>query len=265
MEVVVKEIVVPKNVHRIHLEPLGDIHIGSRLFDRQKFLERLNAIKNDRTRYWLGMGDYIDNIRPYKGGTIDKRWNYSVIDREYMTPEEQLTAFVNLVKPIANKCLGLLWGNHEWNTIDYDEFNERVCRRLGVPFLGSMAFVQLRIRRQDVKRTVIIWACHGSYAGMRRGGAVNRLEELSAKYDADIYLHAHTHYKDFFPGEGYGLDENGNLITWNKMYALTGTFMRQHVVGIESYHERHPSLRVSRLGTITIGIDIETGKLHGFE
>ena len=94
-----------------HIEPLGDIHVGNPACDEQKFIQRVEAIKKDKNRYWIGMGDYVDNIRPWKRGVVDKRWETNLLagEADWVAQWER---FVEIVEPITNKCLGFLWGNH---------------------------------------------------------------------------------------------------------------------------------------------------------
>ncbi|MEM4300357.1 MAG: metallophosphoesterase [Candidatus Caldarchaeum sp.] len=268
MEVRVINVKIPRKHKRLHLEPLGDLHIGSPAFDKQKFLERVKAIARDPDRYTIIMGDIIDNVRPYRRGVVDKRFTFHGVDRSVMTPTEQIRLFHDYVNPIKHKILGVLWGNHEFTTMEYDEFRETVCRLPDgtvLPFLGSMCFLRLVVSNGAMTRSWNVWACHGSYGGMKRGGAINRLEDLSLQYDADVYLHAHTHLKEFSVASAWTITPDGGLDEWRRIYVLTGTFMRKHVVGFDSYSEKRPSLLQSRVGTITVVFDLETGKTHAIE
>ncbi|MEM2921136.1 MAG: metallophosphoesterase [Candidatus Bathyarchaeia archaeon] len=259
---------IPPKHNRLYLEPIGDLHIGSPAFDQEKFQERIRAIAREPNRYTIIMGDIIDNIRPYKRGDVDKRFTYHGIDRRAMTPMEQIELFHEFIKPIKNKILGVLWGNHEYSTMEYDEFRNVVCRLSDgttLPFLGSMCFLKLTITNTKKTRSWTIWACHGSYSGMKRGGAINRLEDLSLQYNADVYLHAHTHLKEFAVASAWTINNNGQLDEWRRIYVMTGTFMRKHTVGFDGYSEKRPNMLQSRVGTITVMFDLESGKTHAFE
>lgn len=43
---------------------IGDVHIGSKNFNKKAFEKMINKIKNDRNAKWIGIGDYIDSIVP---------------------------------------------------------------------------------------------------------------------------------------------------------------------------------------------------------
>lgn len=249
------------------LEPHGDHQIGSKLVDYNKIEERVNALKNEKNRYTIIMGDIIDNINAYAGGTIDRRWSVDVVDNDLDTVEKQSDKFSELYSPVKDKILGILSGNHEWKTIDRYRFEKEFCKPLGVPYLGYMCMLHLSFthKKQPIGEFEV-WACHGSYAGMQVGGGINRLKQLSAQYRADIYLHAHTHDKMFYTDFQYYHDKKHNdIVTATKLYLMTGTFQKSHVKGVDSYIERSPKPRTSKVGTLTIDLDPLNNKIHVHE
>ena len=241
----------------LHIEPLGDFHVGSPHTDLDRIRDRVEAIRAEPDRYWIGMGDYIESIGPYRRGVVDKRWMEWLARHGLQTPLQQLDEFFKLVEPIKKKCLGLIIGNHDYTVLDPGDLKLEFENR-GYIFLGPMAFIKIEVvKNGKLRRSDWIWACHGSYAGMRQGGAVNRLEDLSRKYYADVYLHAHTHAKNFWKGIRYiPQADPPKLIEKTMIYVLTGCFVREHVVNDFSYTEIRPSPRTVRLGTITVGFPI---------
>ena len=254
----------------LFIEPLGDLHIGNPGFNEERFMRRVNFIRRTRQkRFWIGMGDYIENIRPYANGFVDRRWSTEVLLGE-PDWDEQIRRFVDMVRPIRRKCLGLLWGNHEWKTMTSKEFEDRFCKPLKVDFLGSRAYIILRIKhKKKILGEYAIFAIHGSYAGYRLGGAFNRLQDLARIYDADIYLMGHTHAKGFQPDIRISVefDRNGNPVVVKRpvIYGLTGCFLDPFCLEVDGYMDRKPTPRSVRLGSITIGIDPWEGKLHGYD
>jgi hypothetical protein len=252
----------------LNIEPLGDIHYGNPAFMVDKFKERVDAIMSDPNRLWIGMGDYIDNVRPYRGGTVDKRWTTEVF-RGVADWDEQLRGVLDLFEPIKNKCIGLLWGNHEWATMTSREFEDRVCWPLSVDFLGSRCFIILRIRNgKKLVGEYSIFAIHGHYVGNRVGGALNRIQDLARVYDADIYLMGHTHSKAFQTEYRIYVEYRGGkykIVERPILYALTGGFLNPNSLEVEQYFDKNPQPRSIRVGTITVGVDPWRGKIHGFE
>ena len=253
----------------IYIEPLGDMHIGSLGFDEQKLLSRIEVIKKDRNRYWIGMGDYIDAISPWKKGYIDKRFDEAVYRSDYPTISRQIEKFISLVKPISRKCLGLLWGNHEWDKMEQEDFVRDFCSPLGVPFLGSRCFVNLNIKKKGrLLGNWWIFAIHGKWGGERKGGAINKFDLLPRFIDADIYLMAHTHIKAVMPESRIVpvfRDGKVEIVEKDLIFAFTGGFLKQYVIGEDTYMDKAGFPKNFRTGTITVGIDPERGKLHGFD
>ena len=115
----------------IHLEPLGDIHLGNLGCDIDKYERRIKHIAKSPNTYTIGMGDYIDNISAYAGGIVDKRWNPETVDRRMLTTEEQTERFLESWRPLVDKTIGgLLAGNHEWKTINQKRFITDFCNYL---------------------------------------------------------------------------------------------------------------------------------------
>ena len=94
--------------------PIGDIHIGAAGCDEDLLRDTVKFIKSKRNAYWIGMGDYIDAIN-----MSDPRF-----DAKTLAPwikmvnladlaGAQLERFIEILSPIADKCLCMLTGNHE--------------------------------------------------------------------------------------------------------------------------------------------------------
>ena len=257
-----------KRGEKIYIEPLGDIHYGHPACDLKRLRSRVNAIRDDPHRYWIGMGDYIENIRPYRPGRVDMRWNTEILKGE-PDWDLQIRGIVEELKPIAHKCFGLLWGNHEWANMTGMEFEDRLCNPLGAKFLGSSAFILMRILcDKKLVGEYVIFATHGNYSGSKVGGAINRMQDLSSVYDADIYLMGHVHTKAIHRDEKISVGVvRGKPVVMKRtvIYGLTGCFLNSYQKGVETYVDRKPMLRNFKMGTITIGIDPWEGKLHGYD
>jgi len=246
----------------IFLEPLGDIHVGNPGFVEEKLLKRIKVIKEEKNRYWIGMGDYIEAIYPTAGGVTDKRFTHKHIDRRFLTPEDQINHIAKLFEPIKNKCLGLLTGNHEWKLEDrYGiEVTRMIAEKLGVDALGPMAFITLHLN--GMKNPVVIFALHGHYTGRKTGGALNNITDLASWFDADVYLMGHVH-KRLVHKEDLITVRGGEIIQSSRIFCLTGSFLRSYSLGVETYAERK-ALPPGRIGTITVRIDND-GEIWGLE
>jgi len=250
----------------INIRPLGDIHIGNLGCDENKFIKSLEFIEKNDDHYTIGMGDYIDNVMAYAGGTIDKRWNPETMNRQTLTTEEQIDKFVQLWHKVQDKSLGLHAGNHEWKTINQRRFIKDFCEPLDQRYLGRMAYTLLKFKHKDeIIRNYLILSMHGGYAGMMAGGAVNRMKMIAGDFDFDLVLMGHNHDTWTRTGVRMGYDERtNNAIEKKVIYANTGTFLRGYEKNVDSYVEINPR-EAKRVGTITITFNAYTGEMFSHD
>jgi hypothetical protein len=121
-----------------------------------------------------------------------------------LMPMEQLNHCVKIFEPIKDKILAVLPGNHENRVYKSDgvDITEIMCAQLGIPERYSpttaLLFVRFGKGFHNRRQLYTIYCTHGSGGGRREGGKVNRLADLAAIVDADIYVHAHTHLPVIF-------------------------------------------------------------------
>ena len=143
--------------------------------------------------------------------------------------------------------------------IDFTKFIK--IKECILPVVGGWAKYEGRIINNFV-----IWAIHGRYSGSLIGGAMNKLRRYKKKYDADIYLMGHTHYKNIDPSLQTGIDVNTMKIGKKpKLLCLTGSFLEEDVQDVDNYGDRAPSEDEHKTGTITIEIDPFNSKIHAHE
>lgn len=188
-----KVIIYLKNENdTIHIEPLGDIHVGHVGFDEKHYLERVNAIVKDPNRYTIFMGDQLDAINIY-----DKRYNphavllhdidsqrqrwhdltKPLIEKQLSISEEvpivqwEYDPVINqmvskkrtkyIVKKGENpKILGLLHGNHEYKIRELTQIylENNFCYNNGIDFLGAKCYISLEIRYNENKSKGKKWS-----------------------------------------------------------------------------------------------------------
>ena len=178
---------------KIEIHSLADLHIGDLCCDFKLIRERLDYIKETENAYCILNGDLMDTaIASSIGDTYGAN----------LQPMEQLKHCVKLFEPIKDKILAVLPGNHENRVYKSDglDITELMCAQLGIPQKYSPTTALLFIRfGKNPKRTpyrplcYTVYVTHGSGGGRREGGKVNRLADLAAIVDSDIYIHAHTH------------------------------------------------------------------------
>lgn len=189
---------------------LTDVHIGHAATDEKMFEADIQAIANNPNAYWGGGGDYIDAIaRKY-----DPRYRETSLApwlRGRADPiGKQIDRFVEMVTPIAHKCLWLLTGNHEDAVLhhaDRDVYREIVRgvasaagKEMRELALGWEGFVTLKFRRGTKgnyggTRRIVIYTHHGAGGGRKQGGHALRMEETLLTYEADLVLLGHRHVR----------------------------------------------------------------------
>lgn len=194
---------------QIEIHPMSDLHIGDNCCDFKLIMERINYIKETPNAYCILDGDLMDTaIASSIGDTYGAN----------LQPMEQLKTCVKIFEPIKDKILAVLPGNHESRVYKSDglDLTELMCAQLGIPqkYSPTTALLFIRFgdqggRRNNRPHLYTCYVTHGSGGGRREGGKVNRLADLAAIVDADIYCHGHTHLPMVFK-EAYYRVSGGN-------------------------------------------------------
>lgn len=251
---------------KFNLIALGDTHLGTRNFAKERFKEMVEWIRETPHTYWIGMGDYCEYI-PIQ----DKRFDIQAIDVEYQgslgrLPRAQTDAMIEYLMPIKDKCIGMHDGNHELSIKKYNSIDPtyEICSALGTKWLGYAAFTRLTFERLKGRRQSFdIYSTHSRVSGRMIGNKGNYLEKMCINYDADIMLIAHGHRKTCITISRIGLPRtNARHVKDRKMVAgMTGSFFRTYTEGVSSYAEQ-AGYPPSDLGVIKVTMEPDTGNLH---
>jgi len=259
----VKDFIIPfkygQRVFKIH--PLGDIHAGTIHCTENGIKKRVAEIKNDENAFWIGMGDYGEFI-----AAGDKRWDP---DQKSIAPwveqddiaETQRKWIVGLLDPIRDKCIGLLYGNHEDAIRKFLKTNvqKHICEDLGVDNLGYSCFIRLRFKRENSNdtRQVKICATHGAGGVITRGAKMIRLERFMNAFDARIYLHGHVH--DIIENDRpyIFLSDTGKIKQKLDIGVMTGCWFRTYTQGIQASYGESKNYPPTVIGSPCITIDPE--------
>lgn len=205
----------------IEVHPMADLHIGDSNCDFKSIMERINYIKNTENAYCILDGDLMDTaIASSIGDTYGAN----------LQPMEQLKQCVKIFEPIKDKILAVLPGNHENRVYKSDglDITAIMCSQLGIPEKYSETTALLFIRfgrevnRHNRPQLYTAYVTHGSGGGRREGGKINRLADLAAIVDADIYIHAHTHLPVVFKNSFYRVSgSNSSVALVEKLYVNT--------------------------------------------
>lgn len=179
----------PEELEEMTIYPLGDVHIGSNEFDEELFDKWIKTVKDDPNGYVVIVGDVFDNtLKNSRGNSYDAK----------MRPREQKFFAVEKFRPIKDRILAIVDGNHEYRSVyatDDSPLYDTMCKLdLEHLFRENMAFVKINLgrKRSDRQWSYVLVATHGTTKTKR--------EKFSYAIDGmDIFVtgHEHTPTNDF--------------------------------------------------------------------
>lgn len=101
------EIRLPKEFETVEIYPLSDLHIGDPKVDKRLFREFIKHILEKPNRFLIYNGDNMNNAI---------KSSVSNVYNEEMTPREQKKWLKENLKPVADRFLAFVAGNHEERT-----------------------------------------------------------------------------------------------------------------------------------------------------
>ena len=249
MRVVSYRLEHPSRADVIRIWPLGDVHLGNAACDEKAFAATVEEIAADPLSRWIGMGDYCDWINRadprYAPESMPKWLNPYQLD----IAAQQRDRFLELVEPIADKCIALVRGNHEDTIARKTEravFSEIVAgvkqraghdRRLS---LGYCGYIRLRLLRGGVQSWALDLFCHHGWGGGRLAGAkALKLERAIQRFAADLVMVGHWHTRQTVPGSVIALNRRGTRVQQAQRRGIvTGHWLRGYTQDTETYVER---------------------------
>ncbi len=214
---------------QIEIHPLADLHLGDINSDFKLIMKKIEYIKDNPNAYCILDGDLMDTaIASSVGDTYGAS----------LQPMEQLNQCVKIFEPIKDKILAVLPGNHEHRIYKTDglDITALLCSQLGIREKYSPTTALLFVRfgkatnhhgRKNSKQLYTIYVTHGSGGGRREGGKINRLADLAAIVDADIYIHAHTHLPVLFKESYFRVSgSNSSVAEVEKLFVNTAAALK---------------------------------------
>ena len=195
---------LPENLEHIDVHLLGDWHIGDPLCDLVSVAEKLDVIRDNPNAYCILGGDLCD---------MALRDSIGDVHGAKLSPMGQVERVVSLIKPVQEKVLCMVRGNHE----------NRVYKSTGIdPLAFAASELGLGERYSDTSALLFVqfghdtkhggrmqytmYVTHGAGSGRKEGGRLQRLADLQNIIDCDIYCHNHTHLPAVFPTCSYRID-----------------------------------------------------------
>lgn len=205
---------------------LADLHIGDPHCDESEVLARVKAAADDPYGLVILNGDLMNTAL---------KTSVSDVYGEVLSPMQQITHLVTMLRPIAGKIIGVTAGNHENRVYRNDgiDVTRLVCRELGIEEKyspeGVLIFLRFGTRanngheNRNPRQWYSIYATHGSGGGRKEGAKAIRLADMACIVDADVYIHSHTHLPMIMKQSFYRADSsNCTAKQVSKLFVNTG-------------------------------------------
>jgi hypothetical protein len=162
---------------------MTDPHIGGKTH-QEAFLDfAIEYIDEEDYRYWVYVGDGIENNLPGSAGTV---WEQT------LTPKQQKRTFIKKFKPIRKKCLAFnTHSNHPYRSERLTSENPEEVLADALDMDYTLPVDELQVPVGD--RTFDIIHAHGATGSTTMGGKYNAIKKYAEHYDGDIYVMGHVH------------------------------------------------------------------------
>lgn len=189
------EIIQHNFKNEIQIVPLGDLHLGATNCMIKEIKKTIDYIANNENVYTILLGDIIDNA------VICGKIPSAVYDN-VMTPLQQVQFAVETLRPIKDKILGVVSGNHEFRSSKSTDINPLylVCSELGIQNLynDSLGIIKINLGQRHkndgsrgVETSYTILLHHGKGTSE---SAIKKDHEFINQFEGvDCIVTGHTH------------------------------------------------------------------------
>lgn len=261
----VVEVVIPYKISDglFSLFTGGDEHLAIKHCAEDAIGSYVKRIKATPFSRWVGMGDKGEYITP-----SDPRWDYDAVaswvdkgDIGYSIEKR----YCKIYEPVADKCIGLLWGNHEYTMLAHnnDRVHKHICDRLGVRDLGFSCMIKLIFRRarSNESHSFMVFITHGAGSARTKGGKLNRLQALMNDFEADIYAVGHMHEIITDDRPYLALDSTNTIKEKKKVGAVTGCYFQTYKQDTPASYGERKNYSPTSIGSVVFTINPSTGEV----
>lgn len=270
----------PKGYDRINFFAIGDIHYGSKNCLVKQLDKDVSRVVADPGSFWFGMGDYCEFITPQ-----DKRWEPGCVDEDMKVKDLenlgwwQMEQVSRHLMPIRDKCLGLLYGNHESKYMSHNDsgvIHQQLCDLMRTRNLMYSSVLDVHLYETGVKiptlsdvapekfkahRKLRFGLHHGFGGACTPAGKMNSLIKWMNVIEADCYFMGHTHDQVARAEVRLAADDDCKEIKHKRRLGLvSGSYLLTYAPGSPSYGEQKGYAPVS-LGAVRATVELETGRL----
>ena len=179
--------------HEIDIYPIADVHLGAVEHAEKEWQEFMKRVDKENA-YLILAGDLLNNST--RGTRFANPFD------EVLRPREAKARMVEYLKPLKDRILCVVSGNHEQRTVrDSDQdLTYDICSKLDIEHLyrENIAFVKIalgkRKRDQHSIQTYVFSVIHGKTGGIYTGAALNASERFGNLIEGvDCFVSGHVH------------------------------------------------------------------------
>lgn len=168
----------------VELMMLTDLQIGSKGFQRDRFIEYRDWLLAAPNRFVFLGGDIIDAAT-----IISVASPYD----NTMEPIDQVDDACELLQPLADagRLLGYVGGNHERRTIKtFGDSGRLIAKELKVPYSRGVQLIDIKYGEHKPFK-VSLW--HGGGSARTKGAKAQMVHRFMQQADSQLYLCGHLH------------------------------------------------------------------------
>lgn len=248
---------------RFRIYTIGDEHLGTKHCVENDLMDKVKEIESNPLNRWIGMGDKGEFITP-----SDPRWEYEVLS-DWLYQDNIARGiekrYCEIYNPIADKCDGLLGGNHEESIRRHnsDNVHKNICDELKVDDLGFACFIVYNFHRKNSNETHRVkgLVTHGSGNATTPQVKLGNLIRLMRNFEADFYAMGHVH--DILSAEipVLGLNDKNLIKHKVKVGTTTGCWFRTYTQGIRASYGEQKLYAPTTIGCPYFEINPNTGEV----
>ena len=233
-----QEIELPAFNEEYYLFVFSDVHRHAYNHDLKKWHRYLDFAKKKLDEFpgrvfFLGLGDYDDFASTSERMALQRGGFHDTTIRTMDDLMQKKTEdFCKELEFMKGHVIGLIEGNHHYMFQNGVSSTQKMCEYLQCRYLGGVSMIRLTFKKTGSKKAVScdIYAHHtaGSKGGggRRLGSGLNKLEDMTHVWDADIYLAGHDHKFNMAMPTYLYLDNLMKVKEKDRLLVRTGSFQK---------------------------------------
>lgn len=230
------EIITHQFKNEIQIVPLGDLHIGASQCMLKEIKETIDYIANNENVYTILLGDIIDN------GVIAGKVASAVYDNN-ISPLKQVQYAVDLLRPIKDKILGVVSGNHEMRSEKVVNVNPLylICSELGITHLynDSLGIIKINLGAKKNNEGLGRKQCYTLLIHHGKGTAESAIKKdhdfINQFEGVDCIITGHTHNSRVAKFKKMVVNKFSNIVSEKDITIIVcNSFLKEAEYGLQN-------------------------------